>query len=145
MLGALIGVGTIYYIAVFGANTGSILELTYKAGFGNDLVTFMVGHGVLELSCVFIAGGAGLLIGSAMLMPGDLSRADALKTRGMEAVRLMMGVALLLVVAGIIEGFISPALIDPRIKYSIGGITGLALYSYLLFAGRETQVSREGS
>jgi uncharacterized membrane protein SpoIIM required for sporulation len=78
-----------------------------------------------------------LLIGSAILMPGDLTRADALKTRGMEAVRLMIGVAILLVVAGIIEGFISPAPIDPRVKFSIGGITGLAMYSYLLFVGRE--------
>src|SRR4029078_6152576 len=127
----------IYYLAYNGANIASILALTYQAGFGNDLVTFMVGHGVIELSCIFIAGGAGLLIGSAMILPGDLSRADALKTRGMEAVRLMMGVALLLVVAAIIEGFISPAAIDPRIKFGIGALTGLALYSYLLFAGRE--------
>jgi hypothetical protein len=133
---AMIGLGTIYYLAYNGANIAAVLALTYKSGFGNDLVTFMVGHGVIELSCIFIAGGAGLLIGSAMLMPGDLSRADALKTRGMEAVRLMIGVALLLVVAGMIEGFISPAPIDPSIKYSIGGITGLALYSYLLFVGR---------
>ncbi len=84
----------------------------------------MVGHGVVELSCIFIAGGAGLLIGSAMIMPGDLTRADALKTRGMEAVRLMIGVAILLVVAGTIEGFISPAPIDPRIKYRYRGDNG---------------------
>jgi len=50
---------------------------------------------------------------------------------------LMLGVAMLLVVAGIIEGFISPAPIDPRIKYSIAAITGLALYGYLLFVGHE--------
>ena len=137
-LGAMLGLGTIYYLAYNGANIASVLALTYQAGFGNDLVAFMVGHGVIELSCIFIAGGAGLLIGSAMILPGDLSRADALKTRGMEAVRLMMGVALLLVVAAIIEGFISPAPINPRIKFGIGALTGLALYSYLLFAGRET-------
>jgi hypothetical protein len=55
----------------------------------------------------------------------------------MEAIRLMVGVALLLVVAGIIEGFISPLPIDPRIKYSIGAISGVALYSYLLFVGHD--------
>ena len=135
--GALLGVGTIFYLAMNGANIASVVALTYRAGFGNDLVTFMVGHGVVELSCIFIAGGAGLLIGSAMLMPGDLTRADALKTRGMEAVRLMIGVAILLVVAGTIEGFISPAPIDPRIKYSIGALTGVAMYSYLLLVGRD--------
>jgi uncharacterized membrane protein SpoIIM required for sporulation len=97
----------------------------------------MVGHGVIELTCIFIAGGAGLLIGSALLVPGDLSRSDALKSRGQEAGRLMMGVAVLLVVAGIIEGFISPAPIPAAIKFSVAGITGLALYSYLLLAGRD--------
>ena len=136
-LGAFFGIGTLITLAEEGARNSAVLALTYREGFGNDLLTFMIGHGVIELSCIFIAGGAGLLIGSAMIMPGDLSRADALKTRGMEAVRLMLGVALLLVVAGIIEGFISPAPISPRIKYSIGAITGVALYSYLLLAGRE--------
>lgn len=134
--GAMFGVGTLFYLAYNGANIASVVALTYRAGFANDLVTFMVAHGVIELSCVFMAGGAGLLIGSALIMPGDLSRADALKTRGKDAVRLMMGVAVLLVLAGIIEGFISPAPIDPRIKFGIGGITGVALYSYLLLAGR---------
>jgi uncharacterized membrane protein SpoIIM required for sporulation len=135
--GATFGVGTLFFLAFNGANIASVLALTYKAGFGNDLVTFMVGHGVIELSCIFIAGGAGLLIGSAMIMPGNLTRADALRTRGMEAVRLLMGVALLLVVAGTIEGFVSPARIDARIKYSIAAITGLAMYGYLLFAGHD--------
>ena len=137
--GALFGVGTLFFLAYNGASIASVLSLTYRAGFGNDLLTFMVGHGVVELSCIFMAGGAGLLIGSAMLMPGDLSRADALKSRGKEAVRLMMGVAVLLVIAGIIEGFISPAPIPAFIKFSVGGITGLALYLYLFLAGRDDE------
>jgi uncharacterized membrane protein SpoIIM required for sporulation len=135
--GATLGIGTLVYLAFNGANIASVLALTYKAGFGNDLLTFMVGHGMIELSCIFISGGAGLLVGSAMIMPGNLTRADALRVRGMEAVRLMIGVALLLVVAATIEGFVSPAPIDPRIKYSVAAITGLALYGYLLFAGHE--------
>jgi uncharacterized membrane protein SpoIIM required for sporulation len=137
--GATFGIGTLLYLAFNGANIASVLALTYKAGFGNDLLTFMVGHGVIELSCIFISGGAGLLIGSAMIMPGDLTRADALRVRGMEAVRLMIGVALLLVLAAIIEGFVSPAPINPRIKFSIAAITGLALYGYLLFAGLQPE------
>ena len=135
--GAMFGVGTLFYLAFNGANIASVVALTYRAGFGNDLVTFMVAHGVIELSCIFIAGGAGLLIGTALIMPGNLTRADALKTRGMEAVRLMLGVAVLLVIAGTIEGFISPMPINPRIKYSIAALTGIALYSYLLLAGGE--------
>lgn len=136
--GALAGVGTLFFLAFNGLNIASVLALTYRAGFGTDLLTFMVGHGVIELSCIFIAGGAGLLIGSALVLPGDLSRADALKSRGRDAVRLMVGIAILLVVAGMIEGFISPAPIHRAIKFSIGGLTGLALYSYLLLAGRNS-------
>jgi uncharacterized membrane protein SpoIIM required for sporulation len=142
--GAFFGVGTLVYLAYNGAIIASVLALTYRAGFGNDLLTFMVGHGVIELSCIFIAGGAGLLIGSALVLPGDLSRADALKSRGKDAVRLMMGVAVLLVVAGTIEGFISPAPINPKIKFAIAGITGLALYSYLLLAGRDETERENG-
>jgi len=141
-LGVLLGVGTLYVLAFNGAMVGAILALTYRAGFGNDLATFMVGHGVIELSCIFISGGAGLLIGTAVLMPGDLSRGDALKSRGMEAVRLIIGCVPLLVVAGIIEGFISPQPISPIVKISIGALTGIALYSYLLLAGREPIADR---
>ena len=135
--GALAGVGTLFYMAFNGANIASVLALTFRAGFGGDLVSFMAAHGVIELSCIFIAGGAGLMIGSAMLMPGDLSRADALKKRGLEAVLLMLVIVPLLVLAGIIEGFISPADINPMIKFGIAGLTGVALYSYLLLAGRD--------
>ena len=138
--GALFGLGTLFYLAYNGANIASVVALAYQADFGKDLVTFMVGHGVIELTCIFIAGGAGLLIGSALVMPGDLTRADALKARGKQAIRLMMGVATLLVIAGIIEGFVSPTPIHPAIKFGLGGVTGIALYSYLLLAGRdETQ------
>ena len=136
-LGAMFGIGTLYVMAFNGAMLGAVMALTYRAGFGNDLLAFVVGHGVIELSCIFIAGGAGLLIGTALVMPGNLTRADALKARGADAVRLIVGCIPLLVLAGIIEGFISPAPINPAIKFTIAGVTGIALYSYLLLAGRE--------
>lgn len=140
-LGALVGIGTLYVMALNGALLGSVMALTYRAGYGNDLVTFVAGHGVIELSCIFIAGGAGLLIGTALLMPGNLTRADALKSRGLDAVRLIVGCIPLLVIAGIIEGFISPAPISPVIKFTVAGVTGVALYLYLLLAGREMKDS----
>jgi len=142
-LGAILGLGTLYAMAFNGALIGAVLALTYRAGFGFDLVSFMVGHGVIELSCIFLAGGAGLLIGSALILPGDFSRSDALKTRGMEAIRLIAGCVPLLVIAGVIEGFISPAPINPAIKFAIGISTGLALYSYLLLAGRGNDESEQ--
>ncbi|HVF49615.1 MAG TPA: stage II sporulation protein M [Pyrinomonadaceae bacterium] len=133
----LFGFGTLYELARFGANIGATLALTYRAGFGGELLTFMSGHGVLELSAIFISGGAGMLFGSAILFPADISRLDALRLRGHEAIQLVVGCVPLLVVAAIIEGFISPAPISPVIKLTIALITFVTLYSYLLLAGRE--------
>jgi len=139
-LGAIFGLGTLYVLAFNGAQFGAITALTYRAGYGNDLLLgFVISHGVIELSCIFIAGGAGLLIGTAILMPGNLSRADAFKSRGLDAVKLIVGCIPVLVVAGIIEGFISPQPIPPGIKIGIGLITGITLYSYLFLAGRDEE------
>lgn len=137
-LGALFGVGTLFVMALNGAVIGAIFALVYQtdATFGFDFLSFVVGHGVIEISCIFIAGGAGMMIGYALLAPGDLKRTDALKARGMEAVILVAGCVPILIVAGIIEGFISPAPINPVIKFSVGIVTGLAMYSYLFLVGR---------
>jgi uncharacterized membrane protein SpoIIM required for sporulation len=137
-LGAIFGLGTLYVLAFNGASFGAIIALTYRAGIGNDLLLgFVISHGVIELTCIFIAGGAGLLIGTALLMPGNLSRGDALKSRGADAVKLIVGCVPLLVVAGIIEGFISPQPIPSAIKIGIGVLTGITLYSYLFLAGHD--------
>ncbi|HEX8398372.1 MAG TPA: stage II sporulation protein M [Pyrinomonadaceae bacterium] len=136
--GAFFALGTLYVIGMNGAFLGSIFAICYQLNppFGNDLLFFVVAHGVIELSCIFICGGAGMMIGYSILVPGDLSRIEALKKSGVEAVKVVVGCAFLLVIAGIIEGFVSPAAINPAIKVGIGLTTGIAMYSYLLFAGR---------
>jgi uncharacterized membrane protein SpoIIM required for sporulation len=139
--GAFFGIGTIYVLVMNGLSIGGVLGICYKVNpeFGNALVTFMVGHGVIELSCIFIAAGAGMLIGYSLVDPGDLTRSQALKKNGIKAVKLALGCACLLVIAGIIEGFLSPANIPAPIKFSTGILTGIAMYSYLLLAGREKE------
>lgn len=139
--GAFFGIGTIYVLIFNGLHIGGILGVCYRSNpaFANDLVTFMVGHGVIELSCIFIAGGAGMLIGYAMINPKDLTRGEALKKAGMDAVRLAIGCALLLVLAGIIEGFLSPSPLPAFVKYGTGILTGIAMYSYLFLVGRNEQ------
>ncbi len=142
--GALFGVGTLYVLVMNGLSIGGVLGVCYKVSpdFGNSLVTFMVGHGVIELSCIFIAGGAGMLIGYSMINPRDLTRAEALKKNGLEAVRLAVGCAILLVLAGIIEGFLSPSALPAWIKFGTGITTGVAMYAYLLLVGnRENAVA----
>ena len=140
--GAFFGVGTIYVLIMNGLSIGGVLGVCYKTNpaFGNALVEFMVGHGVIELSCIFIAAGAGMLIGYSLVNPGDLTRAEALKKNGLDAARLAIGCAILLVIAGTIEGFLSPSNLPAFIKYGTGILTGIAMYSYLLLVGREENI-----
>lgn len=134
-LGALFGVGSIYDLAFEGARLGGVFAACYKLNppFGNELASFVVGHGVIELSCIFFCAGAGMMIGYAIIDPGDKTRAQALKEKGIDAARIVIGCGLLLVVAGTIEGFISPSDIPPLIKVAIGLTTGILMYSYLFF------------
>lgn len=140
-MGALFGIGAFYDIAFFGAHVGSAFAACYKLNptFGNDFASFVVGHGVIEISTALFCGGAGMMIGYAMINPGDLTRGAALKKKGLEAVRIVVGCAFLLVIAGIIEGFLSPSALPPIVKFVTGISTGIAMYSYLLLVGRNEQ------
>ena len=137
-MGAFFGIGAFYDLAFEGARLGSVFAACYKLNppFGNALASFVVGHGVIELSTIFFCGGAGMMIGYAMINPGDLTRAQALKKKGIEAARFVIGCACFLVVAGIIEGFLSPADLPPIVKIATGVSTGAAMYSYLALTGR---------
>ncbi len=132
------GLLTLLVMAQNGLILGGLLGLTAHYGVGFELGTFVIGHGVIELSVIFIAGGAGLRIGWALLRPGLKRRRDALADAARKAVRLLIGAVPLLLVAGTIEGFISPAENIPwPVKWGIGIGSGILLYGYLILAGRE--------
>lgn len=137
-MGALFGIGAFYDLAFEGARFGSVFAACYKLNppFGDALASFVVGHGVIELSCIIFCAGAGMMIGYSLINPGDLTRAKALKQKGMEAARIVIGCAFLLIIAGIIEGFISPSDLPPFVKFGVGITTGIAMYSYLFLVGR---------
>ncbi|MCE5315543.1 MAG: stage II sporulation protein M [Armatimonadota bacterium] len=98
--------------------------------------SFVAPHGVIELTAIFIAGGAGLMLGWSVLNPGDHTRSDALKLVGREAFKLLLGVGAMLLVAGIIEGFFSPSMLPNQVKLAGASALGIALYSYLFLAGK---------
>jgi uncharacterized membrane protein SpoIIM required for sporulation len=129
--GIFFGLGTLYILAFNGLMIGTVVALCVRYGF-SAILYFMAGHGVLELSAIFISGGAGLLLGSALIAPGDLTRGEALVRNGRRAVVLMLGCAAMLVVAGLIEGFVSPATIDPTWKLGVSITSAVLLGLYLL-------------
>ncbi|MBR8831865.1 MAG: hypothetical protein N5P05_002152 [Chroococcopsis gigantea SAG 12.99] len=129
--GIIGGIGTVIVLVYNGLLLGAIAALVGQNGLAFPFWAFVFPHGALELPAIFIAGGAGLLIGKALLLPGIYRRVDAIKYYGNRAAKLVFGIVPLLIVAGIIEGFISPnpAIPDP-LKYLLGTLifTGLCLY-----------------
>lgn len=135
--GVLAGLLTVIIMVTNGLMLGGILGLTAHYGVGFELATFIIGHGVIELSVIAFAGGSGLMLGWAMIQPGLLRRRDALTIAARKASRLIIASVPLLIIAGLIEGFISPNENLPwPVKWGVGLATGIALYSYLLLAGR---------
>jgi len=138
--GMTAGLLTIYVLINNGLLLGGLTGLTAHYGVGFELWTFVIGHGVIELSTIFIAGGSGLMLGWAIIHPGLLRRRDALAMAVRKAVVLICGCVPLLVIAGLIEGFISPNEMIPwPVKWAVGILSGGLLYGYLFFVGRDAQ------
>jgi uncharacterized membrane protein SpoIIM required for sporulation len=135
-MGVTAGIGTSWMMLLNGVLMGVVSVACYRAGLGLSLWSFVAPHGSLELPAIFIAGGAGLILARGILDPGTLTRRESLSLAGGRAVRLLLGVIPLLVVAGAIEGFVSPVPISPAIKFLIGTAMFTLLALYLLGAGR---------
>jgi len=140
--GAFFGVGTLYVLMMNGVIIGGVVGVCYRVnpGFGNELVNFMVAHGVMEMTAIFLAGGAGMMIGYALIDPGDLTRGQALKKAGQRATKIVIGCAVILTITGVIEGFLSPSGVSPAIKYATGILTGVLFLSYAMLVGRDQLV-----
>ena len=135
--GMTFGLLTVYVLIVNGLAIGGVFAIMQTYGHAGELGEFVIGHGVLELNEIMMAGASGLMLGYAMLRPGLLSRGNAIAQAAQKAVRLLLGSAPLLVIAGLIEGFISPSDTIPfAVKAAIGIGSGVLLYAYLLWAGR---------
>ena len=142
--GVLAGVGTLLVLVKNGLQLGMVLSLCFRYRFW-EIPIFVSAHGVIELTAIFISGGAGLLIGNALLMPGDLRRIDALVENGRLAIKLVLGCIPMLLIAGLIEGFISPAHIPPSFKFSVSAMSAVVMTIYFLKPDRTGQSTSPNS
>lgn len=133
-LGAFYGLGTLYIITLNGLMLGGVFAFTAHYGLDGELFKFIIAHGVVELSVICIAGAMGLKLGEALIRPGTQTRQQAFRKATGDAGRVLVVALPFLVVAGLIEGYISP---DPRFDLSfritVGITSGAAFWALLLF------------
>lgn len=140
-MGALAGAGTLYIMVFNGLMIGVIGSACHRAGLSIPLWSFVAPHGALELPAIFIAGGAGLLLARGIVAPGLRPRREALAQSGGESIRLLLGIFPLLVIAGVIEGFVSPTPLEPALKFAIGAAVLILLALYLTVFNRRARES----
>lgn len=135
--GILAGVGTLFFLVFNGLVIGGIAGYLTQTGYGEPFWGFVIGHGAFELIAIVIAGMAGLLLGKAIIAPGNCKRIVALKRNARQAVILISGAAGMFFIAALIEAFWSPLVLPAGIKFSIGALLWLLVLSYLFFTGRK--------
>jgi uncharacterized membrane protein SpoIIM required for sporulation len=131
-MGIAFGIGTVLVLVTNGVSLGGVFGLYTSKGIGSLLLAFVAPHGVLELTAICIAGGAGFLLAAALLIPGDRPRGEALRANGRRAIRLIAASTVLLLIAGTLEGFVSPIETWPLSwKLAVSAVTVVFLAIYL--------------
>lgn len=138
--GITAGILSAWVIVNNGLQIGAIFGLLQAHGLFGGLLEFVLAHGFIELSVIFVAGGCGLYMGDGLLRPGLHTRRTVLVQRSRVAIQLILGCAPLLVLAGFIEGFVSPSGLPWPVKLGVGLVTGVALHAYWFFAGHTSEI-----
>lgn len=138
-LGFAFGVPTFILLYFNGVILGAMISVFAGKGLLVDFVGWLSIHGTTEFFAIFLAGAAGLRIGSAMLFPGDADRMTALSVAGRTAGKAMVGVIIMMLCAGLLEGFGRQLITDTALRYAIGG-TMLAGWLVYFYAPRRTIV-----
>lgn len=132
-LGITLAIGTIYVLYVNGYMLGVLAALYYHKGGSLLFWSLILPHGILELFAIFVCGGAGIILGYSIINPGKYSRKDSFIKRGKEAIKLLLGTMPIFIIAGIIEGYITPSSFFSEIgKLIFAFITLLLLIAYLV-------------
>ena len=134
--GLLLGLGTLLVLIQNGVLLGAVAGLSIGAGNGRPFFSLVTAHGVLELSCICVAAAAGLRIGWAIVDPGYRRRGEALRSETRAAIEMLLGTAPWLVVAGLVEGFVTPAGFDLPIVIAIGLGLGALYWGLVFWRGR---------
>jgi len=133
--GITAGIGTCYVLFINAMMLGGFAAHFDNSRLGYELWSFLTPHGALEIFAILVAAAAGLRLGLSLAIPGRVTRRTSLKIGAREAVQLVLGTIPMFVVAGTIEGFITPSYLPGSAKIALGlAVLGVTL-AYLLLVG----------
>ncbi|MER0239274.1 stage II sporulation protein M [Fulvimarina sp. MAC8] len=135
-LGLLACLPSVLLVLYNGAILGAFFQVHADKGLALDAFGWLSIHGVTEISAITIAAAGGLLLGYAVLFPGGRSRSAALRHASRDAVKLAIVAAIMLIAAGLLEGFGRQIVTDLWARVVIGWGIGLGWLCWFLFAGR---------
>ncbi|MCA9651232.1 MAG: stage II sporulation protein M [Myxococcales bacterium] len=130
------GLGSAFFLVLNGLYLGAVLGWVHHAGAATNLLTFVAGHGAFELTAIVIAGAAGLRMGYALVRTDGYTRLGSLRHHGPAVARLVLGAALMLGIAALVEGFWSPSGVPNPVKWGVAAGLWLLVLVYLARAGR---------
>jgi len=134
--GLAFGLGSAFYLVENGLATGAILGYVAAHGAGPNILTFVVGHGSLELGAIGLAGGAGLQLGWSLVAPGDRTRIASLQRAARSVAVVVFGAAAMLLMAAAVEGFWSSSSVPATVKRAVGLVLFGVVTAYIALGGR---------
>ncbi|MFC9343549.1 stage II sporulation protein M [Streptomyces sp. NPDC057020] len=145
VLGAFLGIPVLWILFLNMLNVGVGIGLMASAGRLDVFLGLILPHGLLELTAVFVAAGTGLRLGWTVIDPGPTTRRAALAERGRAAVGMAIGLALVLFVSGLIEGFVTPSGLPTWARITIGIVAELLFLAYVyVLGGRAARAGDQG-
>jgi uncharacterized membrane protein SpoIIM required for sporulation len=116
-------------------NIGVSAGVLFHLGRGDVFFAYILPHGMLELTAIFVGAAAGLRIFWAWIAPGGRTRAQALAEDGRALFTVAIGLVFVLLVSGVIEGFVTPQPWPWPLKFGIGALALAAFVFYIVFVG----------
>lgn len=137
--GIAFGIVTAYVLVTNGAFVGQAAGLFHHEDQATKFWGLVTPHGLLEISAVVIAGGAGLALAWALVSPGDRTRGRAVADEGRRSVSIVLGLTLAFIAAGIIEAFVTPSSLPPWTRVMVGAVVWFAFVTYIVVRGRAAE------
>jgi uncharacterized membrane protein SpoIIM required for sporulation len=140
-LGFAFCIPTAFLLSENGLTLGAFFALYGSRGLAFNLGGWIFIHGVTELFAIILGGAAGFRIGWRVAFPGPKSRLDAAAEAGRSAAPVIAGVVLMLIVAGLLEGFARQLITNDYARYAVAISTLVIWLGYFYLPRRERRVS----